>query len=71
MCVVGGWFEQSHMAHVRLIRLWGWVRLNTCSALDKPSHRLNQQSPLKLDRSLTWQHETPALQDYNKIQPLQ
>ena len=25
-----GWFKQPHLARVRLIGLWGWVRLHTC-----------------------------------------
>ena len=32
--VCGWWrFKQSHLAWVRLIGLWGWVRLHTCCAL--------------------------------------
>ena len=29
----GPWFNQPHLAGVRLIGLWGWVRLHTCCAL--------------------------------------
>ena len=29
VCVEDGWFEQPHLARVRLIGLWGWVRLHT------------------------------------------
>ena len=29
VCVGDGWFEQPHLARVRLIGLWGWVRLHT------------------------------------------
>ena len=32
VCVVDGWFKQPHLAPVRLIRLWSWVRLHTCGA---------------------------------------
>jgi len=29
--MVGDWFKQPHLAQVRLIRVWGWVRLaNLC-----------------------------------------
>ena len=33
VCVVDGWFKQPHLARVRLIGLWGRVRLHTCYAL--------------------------------------
>ena len=32
VCEVGAWSEQPHLAQVRRIRLWGWVRLHTCGA---------------------------------------
>ena len=28
-----GWFNQPHLARVRRIGLWGWLRLHTCFAL--------------------------------------
>ena len=33
VCVDDGWFKQPHLARNRLIGLWGWVRLHTCSTL--------------------------------------
>ena len=33
MCSAEVWFNQPHLARVRLIGLWGWVRLHTCCAL--------------------------------------
>ena len=31
--VVDGWFKQPQLARVRLIELWGWVRLHTCRVM--------------------------------------
>ena len=28
-----GWLKQPHLARVRLIGLWGWVKLHTCCIL--------------------------------------
>jgi hypothetical protein len=33
VCVDEGWLKQPHLARVRLIGLWGWVRLHSCCAL--------------------------------------
>ena len=33
VCVDDCWFKQPNLARVRLIGLWGWVRLHTCFAL--------------------------------------
>ena len=32
VCVIDSWFRQPHLARVRLVRLWGWVRRHTCGA---------------------------------------
>ena len=32
-CVADGWYKQPHLAPVRLMRLWGPVRLQTCGAI--------------------------------------
>jgi len=43
VCVAGGWSKQPHLARVRLIRVWGWVRLlHTCGA-----HWANQGTQVK------------------------
>ena len=34
-CVDDGHFREDHLAQVRIIGLWGWVRLHTCCALSK------------------------------------
>ena len=47
--LVNGWFKQPHLAQVKLIRLWGWVRLHT--RLNNHAHRWNQPSPHTLGRS--------------------
>ncbi|CAL8243409.1 unnamed protein product [Lota lota] len=33
VCVDDGWFKQPHLARVRLIGVWSWVRLHTCCTL--------------------------------------
>jgi len=52
VCEIGSRFKQPRLARVRLIRLWGWVRLYTCGPLgnqgiqDKPA--INQSHSREL-----------------------
>ena len=57
---VCAWFKQPHLARVRLIGLWVWVRLHTCCTLSHQCARLDQPLQHTLWRSLTWQHGSPS-----------
>ena len=41
MCVDDGRFKQPHLAPVRLIGLWGWVTLHTCTISNQCAPHLN------------------------------
>ena len=54
--LVDGWSQQPHLAQVRLIRLWGRVRLHTCGALANQLTQVKQAHAYAVHTriSLTW-----------------
>ena len=51
VCVDYGWFEQPHPTQVRLIGLWGWLRLHAFCTL---SNQCVQVKPAIYARTFSW-----------------
>ena len=75
--VDAGWFQQPHLARVRLIGLWGWVRLHTCCALTHHGTQVKPAISTHTGRALTcrvrWcgseQPSPPTLHTHSAVVP--
>ena len=51
-----GWFRQPHLVQVRLIGLWGSVRLQPCCSLSQQGAQVKPAITAHEERSPAWKH---------------